>query len=565
MSRAGAAGLYIDAARRIRPSQLAGRLRRLVPPRALALGLGTHGPGEFAPVAGGLLVEAAPQSGPGDPPDETGVFSAVGVRRRADAPTLFTDGSDGLLFLFHLNGFAPLAAYAAGPRSSRGDSFWAGVLERWLASEARPRMPSWHPFPTSMRIAAWAAALSSGERWPERLRSALVRSLWVQVRYLARAVEHDIGGNHVLKNATALVIAGACFPRSGVAPAGLRLLERQVERQMLADGCHEERSTSYHREVTHDLRTLEELLERSSAAAPAWLQKAAARAAAWQEGIAGPDLRLPLLNDAWEGPPLARRTHADREPGESGYTVIRHGGDQLVFDVGMLSPDHLPPHAHADALSIVLWVDGRPLLVDPGSFSYSGPMRDPFRATAAHNTVEIDGQSQCEFWGDFRVAHPPRVRAGITRRIGGTVVASGAHDGYRRLARPVEHCRALVWLPGEGLIIIDLLRGRGSHVVRSPLHLHPSVPRPTVRTVGPFAVTALGPRPNPSVHPTSYSPYLGVRQPSWMLEDRRTIEPESPFGWSLLRGDREVVALDRERVTLAGGNAPPTTVPLEWP
>jgi len=51
-------------------------------------------------------------------------------------------------------------------------------------------------------------------------------------------------------------------------------------------------------------------------------------------------------------------------------------------------------HAHSDLLSFVLWINGYPLLVDSGTYTYHGPMRDYFRLTSAHNTAMIDGRDQ---------------------------------------------------------------------------------------------------------------------------------------------------------------------------
>lgn len=566
MTRLGRIPLYIDAARRMKPRQLISRPRRSIPPALLGLGLGAATCPEFRPLAAGMGTEAAPQSGPCVQPHESGYFSAVGRSRRFGDPCFWSDDRDGLLFLFHLHGFTALATYAAGQRTPQGDAFWAQVLTSWLGAHPRPGRPAWHPYPTSQRILAWAAALSMVEGWPAPVRSPLVAALWRQARYLGRTVEHEIGGNHVLKNATALVVAGASFSSKQLLERGLRLLRRETERQILPDGGHEERSTSYHREVCHDLRSVCDVLERAAVGVPGWLRTAADRAIAWQAAMAGPDGCLPLLNDAWEGSPVVSPGPASRAEllRDSGYAVLRHGHDGLTFDVGPVSPPHLPPHAHADVLSLVVWADGEPLVVDPGSFTYTGEWRDRLRGTAAHNTVELDGRNQCELWGDFRVAYPPRVGAAPLRRHEGVTVASGWHDGYRRLPVPARHCRSVVWCPGEGLVVVDLVRSRGPHAVRSSLHLAPGVSLDDERSFGPFRITALGPNPHLRRAEGYYAPYLGTRVAAPLLEDRRRIPPETPFGWSLLRDGREVTALARDRVVLEGAGRPAITVPLTW-
>ena len=272
-----------------------------------------------------------------------GEFTAVGCTRPAKAADLWTDSSDGLLFLFGLHGFEALAPYAAGPRTSAGDAFWADVVESWLTGHSRPAMPAWHPFPTSNRIVAWCAGLSAIDTWSRSLRDQVTGELWRQARYLRRAVEHDIGGNHVLKNAKALAVAGAVFPSSPLWDDGLALLRRELSSQILADGGHEERSTSYHRAVHHDLVEVADLAERRGSGVEPWLAEAIRRTAGWQSTMAGPDSRLPMLNDGWEGPPLEANgdrpsTHSSRPaaicpapPG--GPAHIRHG---------CALPDHLP-------------------------------------------------------------------------------------------------------------------------------------------------------------------------------------------------------------------------------
>src|SRR4051812_33471027 len=101
------AELYLDAARNMRLRQVAWRARRLVPPAMLAAGVQQPAPEPSLTLAG-LGVDPAPQSGPTPPPDTGRSFSAFGITRSLDARDFWRDPSDGLLFLFHLHGFAPL-------------------------------------------------------------------------------------------------------------------------------------------------------------------------------------------------------------------------------------------------------------------------------------------------------------------------------------------------------------------------------------------------------------------------------------------------------------------------
>jgi hypothetical protein len=519
---------------------------------------------EFHAAAAGLLAEAAAQSAPARAAHEEQAFTAVGTTRLFSPSRAFwLDRSDGLLFLFQLHGFAELPRALAGEGRSRALQFWSRVVTSWLDLFERPELPAWHPYPTSVRVIAWSVALSSGA-WDETLSRRATQSLWRQAHYLKRSVEHDIGGNHVLKNATALAFAGACFPDSLLLDRALRLLERELPRQFLTDGGHEERSTSYHREALHDLGQVAELLRRSQRAVPAALQGTIDRAESWSEAIAGPDLKQPLLNDAWEGPALTRRTTEDVTVlPASGHVVVRHGSDQVVFDCGPLAPRHLPPHAHADALSIVAWFGGEQLVVDRGAFAYTGPRRNHYRATAAHNTVEIDRQSQCIFWGDFRAARLPTVELGIVQRTEEAVLVSASHDGYRHLAGEPIHQRVLVWLPTDGLLIIDRIESRAAHAVRSFLHLAPSVDL-IDGFVGEIALTALGSLPTERVA-ERHAPWLGTEVAAETLVQEGTVFPRAPFGWSLLRNGTAVHALDPRCVHVKRVDGTVLELALPWP
>lgn len=459
---------YIDAARTLRPTQVLHRPRRLIPPRILATGPSAARP--LQPLPEGLGVEAAPQFGPQAPPHLDATFRAAGARRSFPAIDFWTDESDGLLFLFHLHGFADLPR---APREAR--PFWEEVVENWEANCRTPATPAWHPFPTSGRIIAWC---SNGFMQP---------SLPRQLTLLRRSVEHDIGGNHVIRNAAALVIGGTALGDRRAFVKGRRTLERELPSQILSDGGHEERSPSYHRVVLSDLRDVARVADITA------VTDAIPMMEGWLAALAGPDGGLPLFNDAWEGPPVAAAEAPFADLAQSGYVVLRHGRDQIAIDAAPLAPRHLPAHAHADALSFVLWLDGAPVVVDPGVYAYTGPERARFRSTAAHATVEIGGRDQADLWGDFRMARAPRVRqieVGPER-----VVAE--HDGYA----PVIHRRTFAWRPGRGVVIVDRLIG--------PVPARAVSRLPLARDV---RVVPLGDGGAVRREPGAYAPYLGTRR-----------------------------------------------------
>lgn len=568
--RAGSALLYVEAARSSRPGQLAGRIRRLIPPAVLATGCDRGTPASWRPLRARLLRDDAPQSGPTTPPHEDGRFVAFGHERQADRLDLWTDAGDGLLFLFHLHGFSDLFDFALSEEVTDARAlFWAQLTDRWLLLHVRPSLPAWHPYPTSERLIAWCVALSRLPQWPAALRDRVAREIWRQACYLRRSFEHDIGGNHVLQNAVALCFAGAVLPTSRLSAVGIRLLEREVRSQFLPDGGHEERSTSYHRRLLRQLENVRAVLDEDGDGAPGWLGEAIERARDWQGALAGPDGTVPMLNDAWEGPAIGGpRRERMTILKESGLLVLRNGTDQLIIDSGQLCPPHLPPHAHADALSFVLWWDGAPLLVDPGAFAYTGPCRDAFRATSAHSTVAVDGDDQCVFWGDFRASRLPHVRFERPEQIGDVVVVRASHDGYRRLRDPVVHQRTFAWLPGDGVVIVDLLTCRATHRIESALRAAPGT-KVAADRVGPLRVRALrtAAAPLPEVVAMPYAPFLGTLLEAQALRITRSVQPHEPFGWSLLREGLPEPVLTTRTVTAftAAGHVKIPLDPLPQP
>jgi hypothetical protein len=163
---------------------------------------------------------------------------------------------------------------------------------------------------------------------------------------------------------------------------------------------------------------------------------------------------------------------------ESGYYLLGAAFEtpdeiRLLVDSGPLGYLSLAAHGHADALSFILNVGDREILIDPGTYAYhtEPEWRSYFRSTRAHNTVSIDGEDQSVQAGNFMWTHHARARCVSYDASPHLQRFIGEHDGYRRLADPVVHRREITFEPDRQLIeVIDTLRCAGTHTARRAWH-----------------------------------------------------------------------------------------------
>lgn len=189
--------------------------------------------------------------------------------------------------------------------------------------------------------------------------------------------------------------------------------------------------------------------------------------------------RFLLGDDRWSGL-VAETGPAVREGRRSfpagGYYVLGHQLEtldetRLVADAGPLGYLSIAAHGHADALSFVLSVGGREILVDPGTYSYhTEPLwREYFRGTGAHNTVRVDGADQSVQGGNFMWLRHAKARCETFEfdDKGSRFIAE--HDGYTRLADPLVHQRRII--QQESMIeVIDRLDCSSYHTAERCWH-----------------------------------------------------------------------------------------------
>lgn len=396
--------------------------------------------------------------------------------------------------------------------SNRRTAWHQLLLHDWVSQNLPGHGIGWDPYPTSLRIVNWIKWSLIGNK----LSDECIESLAVQAQWLEKRFEVHLLGNHVFANAKALVFAGLFF--EGLEAErwlriGLHVLGREVPEQIQPDGGHFERSTMY------DALALEEMLDLCNIGAcyseslsnerreqlAGWRLRIP-KMVDWLHTMCHPDGEISFFNDAAMGiaPSVAELTAYAARLGfstrtatvperssapnpdstsfvrilrlhESGYVRLASQDAVALLDVAPVGPDYLAGHAHADTLSFELSVFGQRLLVNSGTSCYGiSPERLRQRGTAAHNTVVVDGRDSSEVWGGFRMArraHPVGLIIGPAETL--PLEVRCAHDGYRRLAGRVTHSRQWrMW--GHELSIEDRVLG-AFETAEARFHLHPEV------------------------------------------------------------------------------------------
>jgi uncharacterized heparinase superfamily protein len=378
---------------------------------------------------------------------------------------------------------------------SLDDTALAAFVTTWiddnpLAAPGSVRF-AWRPYNLSLRVAAWARELARrGERLPPPVRERMAASLAAQLRFLAGHLETDLRGNHLIKNLRGLLWGSAVFAGQEAdrwRDLGSRLLARELDEQVLADGCHYERSPAYQCQV------LEDLIECRAALPEGELRRrlddALARMVRASLLLAHPDGLVAAFNDGgltMARPPAELASAFERLTGltvtapdgpfalpEAGYWGLKAPGERLVIDCGPFSPAYLPGHAHCDILSLEWSTGGRRILVDQGTYQYAaGPRRRASRSTLHHNTVSVAGAEQSDIYGAFRSGRRAQAQLLGWQPEGDSVGLSGTHDGFDRLPGRPRHSREVEAAPGR-LVIRDRVEGGAGQEAVSRLLLHP--------------------------------------------------------------------------------------------
>jgi hypothetical protein len=318
-----------------------------------------------------------------------------------------------------------------------------------------------------------------------------------------------VARNHRTLELYALFIVALAFPqidpRSDLLDFTISELHRTLEEGFWPDGVHREGSTHYHLVALRSLLGARENARRFALDLPDGFDVHLERACEFALHCHRPDGLVPALSDADSasypevlelgaallGRPDLRYAATAGNHGtqprrryasfpEGGYFVQRSGwgaGESafcderwLIFDCGPLGEGG---HGHYDLLSAEMFAYGRPLLVDPGRYTYSEEgvnLRRWFKGTSAHNTVVVDGLDQTP----YRRGQPGKQVAAESFEGRSSVAGFDVLQG--RALSPcydASHTRRIFFVADEYWIVDDELESAHPHRYDLRWHLAP--------------------------------------------------------------------------------------------
>lgn len=171
-------------------------------------------------------------------------------------------------------------------------------------------------------------------------------------------------------------------------------------------------------------------------------------------------------------PALRQRSGSSSDFPLGGYHVSSDSLFRLVFDSGPLGIYPGFGHGHADALSVLIAVRNKPVVVDTGTMHYNAEahIRDYFRNTRSHNSVIVNGRGQSQPLDTFKWAYDYRVQWADSIERPSCRIFSGTVQ-----TQSYVHSRTVIHFFDRGFIVRDNVQASGPIWVENFFHFAPDI------------------------------------------------------------------------------------------
>jgi uncharacterized heparinase superfamily protein len=360
------------------------------------------------------------------------------------------------------------------------------LVSDWIG-EAEPDRIADRPDVVGARIAAWLGhydffAASADDGFRQRLMARLV----ADARVLAAALPAEELDARALTAVKGLIAAAVALPEhSAFLTRALRVLPQELNRQILPDGCHCERSPAQQLSVLMDLVEIRALLQAAQAAPPEPLARAIERMGPALRLMRHGDGGLALFNGSREETAarveavLSQAGRAGRMPSqlaEGGFHRLQTGRTVLIMDCGPPAAAKIDRCAHAGTLSFELSIGRERLIVNCGAAPGAGPeWREACRATAAHSTLVVAETSSADLKAEGLGPRRPEQVEVSRQEAGGAHWLHASHDGWRIPFGAIHSRRIYISESGEDIRGEDAVESAEPQPFVVRFHLHPGV------------------------------------------------------------------------------------------
>lgn len=312
------------------------------------------------------------------------------------------------------------------------------LILKWLSIKVQDKIAQ-NSFNCALRLFNWFKLISkleptdfSFQEWRQ-----IKDSIFNQILFVNRNIEHHIPGNHVFIQLFMIWMAAALFPKWIRSKEILNCysikLTTEVEKQFLKEsGLHFELSTHYHVQILQFLLLWINASRRIDINVSPNVESTAKKALHSFTHLCFSDEYIPILGDNCY--PFIHSSlrsdiknilqlnsslfndnltlHKNENKNliidiDQQYLVSIIKDSKVILDVGELGYPPNPGHGHSDLMSIV-YFDKIPVLIDPGTRRYTNNPEDLLlKNSRSHNTISINNKDYAILWGFFRWSFLP--------------------------------------------------------------------------------------------------------------------------------------------------------------
>ncbi len=367
---------------------------------------------------------------------------------------------------------------------------YESLINKWIQENKFKENLSWDSYPLSLRIVNWVKWLISNQINNNKINEVLFE----QGKYLSKRIEYHLGGNHLISNAKAMIFFGIyfkCITGRKILKKGKNLLEKELDKQILADGAHYEKSSMYQSIIIEDLLDIYSIsLAFPNLINSGILKKIIPKMITFQLNMTHSNGGFSYFNDCSSSSSLKidqlmnyskklgfkdfNYTEGIKFHKNSNFVSCKNSSSNFIFTFGSIGPNELMAHSHANSLSFELSLDNQKVFINSGVSSYQNQKRrDIERATSSHNTLELNEKNSSDVWASFRCGKRANSKLIKNSSTKDELCVYAKHDGYSTIFKKRIHFRKITYNKSS-LIIEDSLEGSfNKAIVR--VHLHPEV------------------------------------------------------------------------------------------